>query len=202
MAEAESCRAACGARSRTGCPRLPNTVSSDARHASGDGETSAISAGSTPRRQEGEHLLADQLERAATPGSLEEPDSAVEGRSSGRRLLEQRALQMRERRVCVLVRPRCELDDPAVGEPRRGRRRCGAAKRRPRVPARRAARRAPRPVLTAPRAATTRPRSDPRSRTRRPARRATRPRSASRRSAARRRWPSRSQSPTRSSSAR
>ena len=47
---------------------------------------------------EREHLLADELERAATPGSLEEADDPVEARRVARLVGEQRPLEVRERR--------------------------------------------------------------------------------------------------------
>jgi len=53
-----------------------------------------------------EQLFADQLERTTRPGPFEEPDSRVERRRSRRRLVEQCALEMRERRMLVLARAR------------------------------------------------------------------------------------------------
>jgi hypothetical protein len=67
---------------------------------------------------EREELLADELERAAGSCALEEADGGVELGRRRRRLLEERPLEMRERRVLVLGRPRRELLDAPGGEAR------------------------------------------------------------------------------------
>ena len=68
--------------------------------------------------QELEQLVGDQLECAADTGSLQEADRRVEVRRRRRRLVEQRALEVGERRVRVLGRAGSELLDAAVCQPR------------------------------------------------------------------------------------
>ena len=63
-----------------------------------------------------EQLLADQLERAARAGAFEEADGAVELGAATPALDEQRALEMRERRMRVLGRARRRAPRCARGE--------------------------------------------------------------------------------------
>src|SRR5581483_6599847 len=67
---------------------------------------------------EGDELVRDELERAAAPGSLEEADGSVELRGRRRGLLEERPLEVRERRVRVLAGTRRKLLDAPVRERR------------------------------------------------------------------------------------
>ena len=114
---AASRRVARGTRPRTGRRAPPSTVSSGARQLL---ERRARRARSAPARRPPrircEQLLGDELERAARAGALEEANGAVEIGRRRRRLLEERALEMRERRMRVLRRARAELLDAPVGE--------------------------------------------------------------------------------------
>ena len=83
--------------------------------------------------EELEDLVGDELEGCAGAGPLEETDRALGGRRRRRHVLEQRTLEMRERRMRVLGVARRQLLDPA----RRQRRQVGggALERREREPA-------------------------------------------------------------------
>ena len=69
-----------------------------------------------PRAQQREQLLADQLERAAGARAFEEADGAVQRHGRRRLVAEQRALEMRDRRVRSLAGARRQLLDASVGE--------------------------------------------------------------------------------------
>ena len=66
--------------------------------------------------QQAEQLFADELERTALPGALEEPDRAVDRRPCRPRVGEQRALEVHERRLGDLLECRRQFLDAAVGE--------------------------------------------------------------------------------------
>ena len=66
--------------------------------------------------QQTEQLVADELDRAPGPGALEEADGAADRRRLGGGGLEERALEVRERRRRVLRRAGGELLDAAAGE--------------------------------------------------------------------------------------
>ena len=95
-----------------------NAASSASRTASTDGQTTAISSGGVPPRIEREHLLGDELERAADAGALEEPNRRRRAARGVGVVGEQRALEVRERRREELGRARRELDDVVAGERR------------------------------------------------------------------------------------
>ena len=63
-----------------------------------------------------QQLLRHELERASRPRALEEADCAVDRGSRRRRVLEQRALDVCDRRLGDLVEPRRQFLDPSVGE--------------------------------------------------------------------------------------
>ena len=69
-------------------------------------------------RSELQDLVGDQLERGAGAGALEEADRALGRRRRRRRVLEQRPLEVGERRVRVVGVARRQLLDPPGGEPR------------------------------------------------------------------------------------
>ena len=80
-------------------PSEPNAVSSGARRRSTRGQTSAISSGGVPAADQRQQLLADELERPARAGALEEANRAVESAAAALGVVgEQRALEVRERR--------------------------------------------------------------------------------------------------------
>ncbi len=117
-----------------GTPSVPSAVSSGARQRSTDGHDDPDPLRRRSRAQQREQLLADELERAARTGALEEADRAV-ARDRRRRLVaEQRALEMRERGMRELGPARRQLVDVTRRETREivG----GAAKRRERGTAR------------------------------------------------------------------
>ena len=65
----------------------------------------AICSGAVPA-DEREDLVGDELERPARAGALEEADGALERRRGARPVDEQRPLEVRERRMRVLVEAR------------------------------------------------------------------------------------------------
>ena len=69
-----------------------------------------------PAADEAEHLVGDELQRAARPGPLEEPERRVE-RAARRGVREQLPLDVGERGRQELVRPRPELGDVPAGQP-------------------------------------------------------------------------------------
>ena len=101
-ARAASRRSGRATRPRTGSRgrRAPSRAGHATTRATAPPARSARAA--TPLRRSAGELLADLLERAAHAGALEEADAVAElGRRPGR-LLEEAALEMRERRVRVL----------------------------------------------------------------------------------------------------
>ena len=91
------------------------------------GQMTPIALGRRAGAQEREQLLADELERTARAGGLEEADRAVDRDGLVRLVGEERALEMRERRLRDLARsaaaaPRC-APRRAAADPRR----CAAA---------------------------------------------------------------------------
>ncbi len=107
-AKRSSCSSACPngvapsrARASTayGTPSAPSTVSSGARQRVERGRDERDLLGRRPGAEELEQLVADELERAARARSLEEAHRTVERHGRRRRLLEERALEMRKRRV-------------------------------------------------------------------------------------------------------
>ena len=58
--------------------------------------------GSRAGPDQAEHLVGDELEGRTRAGGLEEPDRAVGGRRGGNDVGEQRALEVRQRRMRVL----------------------------------------------------------------------------------------------------
>ena len=85
---------------------------------SSDGATSAICSGGVPARisSSSSSPTSSSVPRAPAPSKKRTAPSSVDRRR--RRFLEQRALEVRERRVRVLGRPRRELLDRPVGERR------------------------------------------------------------------------------------
>ena len=177
-------RAAASRRARTG--RRARRTPTRAARAPGraTGQTTRISLGSGAGRAQLEDLVGDELERRARAGALEEADRALAVGRRRRDVLEQRPLEVRQRRMRVLRVPRRQLLEPPAGEARQigGR----ALERGEGRPARlvRERDRDVRPGRRTPRASATAPRSGPRTRMRRRAGRPRRPRSPASRSAA------------------
>ena len=109
-------------RSRTGSRARRTTVSSGAAaRARRYGQTTAISSARRPGAEQVEDLLADELERAARAGRLEEANRPVERRRIGRRPgREERPLEMRERAAPAPQSAGRQLVDPPVREPASG----------------------------------------------------------------------------------
>ena len=76
------------------------------------------SSGAGAGTEHREQLLTDELERAARAGALEEADRAVDRLRLGRRVGEQRALEMGERRMGRVAVPRRQLLDARACEAR------------------------------------------------------------------------------------
>ena len=134
-----------------------------------------------------EDLVADELERAARAGALEEADRALDRRRGRRRVGEERPLDVRDRGMGDVVEGGRQLLDARPGE--RGQLLGGGAERREGGAAGLVRERDGHVGAAGERLrrAATRPRSGPRSRTRRragPARRRGRPRAAARRARA------------------
>ena len=74
--------------------------------------------GSRAGPDQAEHLVGDELEGRTRAGGLEEPDRAVDGRRGRNDVGEQRALEVRQRRMRVLGVARRQLLDAPGREPR------------------------------------------------------------------------------------
>ncbi len=97
-------------------PSEPKAVSSGACRRSTDGQTMPIRSGGRAAADQLEDLLADELQRAARAGALEEANRALDRRRGRRRVGEQRPLDVRDRRMSDVVERGRELLDALPGE--------------------------------------------------------------------------------------